>query len=194
MNVDAGVAFGTWEDETSRLIYRDAMPALLVGTDTSGLTLDLGGGNGLSRQWFANVVTVDSDPDKLPDVVADILTFAPNPGIYDRVLLRYVLHYLTDAQVRELMAHLASWHRGELTVIQFVNDDLEAKYGNSVNETKHFRTEGQLLALLDPWVPAHRVAVSYEVTADFYRNRLAHPNPTAHAETVVAYDCKVPTP
>lgn len=192
MNVDAGTRFGTWEDETSRLIYHDAMPALLCGTDTGGRTLDLGGGNGLSRRWFTDVTTVDADADKEPDVVADITTWHPGPWYpelgYTRVLLRYVLHYLNDAAVERLMYHVASWHTGELTVIQFVNDDLDAKYANSLNETKHFRTEAQLRALFGPWVPLHRVAVSYDVVPEFYRNRLGHPNPTGHPETVVAFN------
>lgn len=188
--VDAGPLFGHWADETSRLIYHDAMPALLSGTDTSGRVLDLGGGNGLARAWFPRLTTVDSDPTKAPDVLADICTYMPGTA-YHRVLLRYVLHYLPDDAVRALMAHLTKWHRGELTVIQFVNDDLDAKYANSVNETKWFRTEEQLLALLAPWQPVHRVAVEYDVTPDFYRNRLAHPSPTGHPERVVALNCKV---
>lgn len=191
MNPDHGSTFGSWDDETSRLIYHDAMPALLVATDTSGLVLDLGGGNGLAREFFPRVVTVDSNPTMGSDIVADAITYVPKRR-YDRVLVRYVLHYLDDAQARELFANVARWHGGPLTVIQFVNDDLEAKLANSVNETKHFRTEDQLVALFGPWKPVHRVAVEYDVTPDFYRNRLGHPNPTGHREKVVAYECEVP--
>lgn len=186
-NVDAGTDFGLWPDETSRLMYHAAMPALLVGTDRSGWTLDLGGGNGLSRQWFDLVVTVDSDAGKHPDVVANITTWKPLYPV-DRVLLRYVLHYLSDFDVCALMAHIASYHHGPLTVIQFVNDDLGAKLANSVNEDKWFRSEEELRDLLRPWQVQHRVAVEYEVVPEFYANRLGHPNPTGHRERVVAYD------
>lgn len=193
--VDAGTAFGTWPDATSRLIYHDAMPALLSGTYTTSPTVDLGGGNGLARQWFPHLTTVDSDEAKRPDVVADVLTWQPAPGRrYDRVLLRYVLHYLADAQVEALLRHVATWHDGELLVIQFVNDDLAAKRANSVNETKHFRTEAQLLALLAPWSPQRRLALDYVVEPEFYRNRLGHPNPTGHPERVVAYTCRKAQP
>src|SRR5690606_29386581 len=108
-------------------------------------TLDLGGGNGLSREWFDQVTTVDIDPTKAPDVEADILTYTP-PVPPTRVLMRYVLHYLTDSQVIDLLDHIAGYC-GELVVIQFVNDDLAAKQANSVNETKVFRTETHLRSL-----------------------------------------------
>lgn len=194
MNVDAGTEFGKWGDETSRLIYHDAMPALLTGVDTTARTLDLGGGNGLMREWFPNLTTVDRDVTKAPDVLTDIITYQPTET-YDRVLLRYVLHYLSDAQVALMLDRIARWHDGPLLVVQFVNDDVGAKYANSVNERKWFRTEWHLLSLLTrQWEVERRVAVEYDVTPEFYANRLAHPNPTGHRERAVAYDCKVSAP
>ncbi len=187
--IDSGTKFGTWPDETSRLIYHDAMPALLSGTDTRGHVLDLGGGNGLAHEWFPNIRTVDQDASKHPHIVADILTYIP-AAKYDRVLLRYVLHYLEDDDVIALMSHLNGWHHGELTIIQFVNDDMVAKLANSVNESKFFRTEAHLHSLLAPWEPFRRIAVSYYVSPDFYRYRLEHPAPTGHPETVVAWTCR----
>jgi hypothetical protein len=190
MATDQGTAFGTWSDRTSQLLYHDAMPALLSGIDREGRTLDLGGGNGLSRYWFEDVTTVDNDQRKQPDVLADMLGYAPTNVTYDRVLLRYVLHYLNDTEVRDLLTNIRRYHRGDLVVVQFVNDTdtLEAKYANSVNETKWFRTEWHLLTLLTQrWEVHQRIAVDYDVDPEFYRNRLGHPNPTGHPETVVAY-------
>lgn len=192
MNPDAGTAFGTWQDRTSRLLYADAMPALLSGVPRDGLTLDLGGANGLSRQWFNNVLTVDVDASKQPDVVADALTYTPDPPV-DRVLLRYVLHYLSDAKVRQLARHVATY-ADELVVVQFVNDDLRAKRANSVNETKHFRSEVMLLGLLRPWRVHQRIALAYDVDPQFYANRLGHPSPSGHPETVVGYLCRRTAP
>lgn len=195
-NVDAGTAFGLWDDETSRLMYRDAMPALLSGVNAKGKVLDLGGGNGLLRRWFDRLTTVDTDAAKQPDVLADITTYRPDVP-YNLVVLRYVLHYLPDSGVRRLLAHVATYHHGPLLVVQFVAPDeqaLRAKQANSVNETKWFRTEEQLRALLAPWEPVHRVAVEYDVVPEFYTNRLAHPAPTGHPERVVAYTCKVSAP
>jgi hypothetical protein len=186
--VDQGTRFGTWDDPTSRLIYHDAMPALLSGIDTGGRTLDLGGGNGLACESFEHVGTVDVDPDKNPDVLADILSYTP-PQVWDRVLLRYVLHYLDDDQVHALMMHIASYHHGPVVLIQFVNQDLDAKYANSVNELKWFRTEWHLRTLVEqpPWCVTQRLAVEYDVAPEFYANRLGAVDPTGHPETVVSY-------
>lgn len=189
-DVDQGQAFGSWGDPTSRLIYHDAMPALLSGVDRSGHVLDLGGGNGLAREWFPNLTTVDTDAAKGPDVVADALTYVP-PARPDLVLLRYVLHYLNGYDVVRLLRHVTTY-ADTLLVVQFVNDDLVAKRANSVNESKVFRTEMHLGQLVRPWWRlVRRIAVEYEVHPDFYRNRLGHPNPTAHAERVVSYYCEV---
>lgn len=191
VNVDQGARFGLWPDATSRLMYHDAMPALLSGVPTDQPTVDLGGANGLAREWFPNLVTVDTDASKEPDVVADARTWVPQgkPGL---VLLRYVLHYLSNPEAVDLLAHVVTYTR-HLLVIQFVNDDLEAKYANSVNERKWFRTELELRWLVSAsWAITRRVAVEYDVDPEFYRQRLLHPNPTGHRETVVAYTCEAP--
>jgi len=181
--VDQGRAFGTWPDATARLMYHDAIPALLNGVDTSGAVADYGGANGLLKAFIPHAVSVDIDPTKGPDVVDDIATHV---GAYDLVVIRFVLHYLTDAEVKALFAHLATFHRGRVLVIQFVNDDMAGKLANSVNETKHFRTEAGLMDLLGHWLVRDRKRLDYTVSAQFYRERLAHPNPTPHEEGMVA--------
>lgn len=194
-DVDQGLQFGTWSDNTSRLIYADAMGALLNGTNVEDRVLDLGGGNGLMAAWFHQVTTVDTDTAKEPDIVADLRSWEPGDTRgYDLVLFRYVLHYLTDVELVELFTyHLPEWWSGPVLVIQFVaphDEALRAKRANSVNETKWFRTEDQLAALLtvsDRWDITRRVAVEYHVDPDFYRNRLGATEPTGHPERVVAY-------
>lgn len=183
-DVDGGTAFGTWPDPTAQLIYHDVMPALLSGMPLDGRVVDLGGGNGLLKQWVPQALTVDVDATKAPDVVADILEWT---GYYDVGVLRYVLHYLDDAGVRRLMRHLHAYHHGKLLVIALANDvALAAKRANSVNETKWFRSEAHLLALMAPWVVVERRRFDYTVGAAFYRWRLGHPNPTAHPEAIVS--------
>jgi hypothetical protein len=191
MDVDQGTRFGSWTDPTSRLIYHDVMPVMLTGIDPRLQVLDLGGGNRLLQQWLPYSIAVDVDPSKEPDVVADVLTYTPRVAP-DLVVMRYLLHYLTDAQVVELLRHVDTYHDGPVLVIQFVNDgfDLELKRRNSINEVKHFRNEGHLLSLVGlggPRFLRRRVAVEYEVTAEFYRNRLGNPDGVTHNETVVSY-------
>lgn len=181
---DQGAAFGTWPDPTSRLLYADVMPVMLNGLDTGGLSVvDLGGGNGLLKQWIPQAVTVDVDQEKHPDVLADLLTWE---GLADLIVLRYVLHYLDDSQVTGLFAEMALWHPGQVLVIQFVNDDIPAKEANSVGETAWFRSESDLMALISPaWEVQSRKRVEYQVTREFYANRLGNPNGTAHEEAVI---------
>lgn len=189
MDVDQGTAFGTWTDRTSRLIYHDAMPALLSGIEHPERVLDLGGANGLSREWFPDALTVDVDRSKQPDIVADALVYTPLQAP-DLVLIRYVLHYLPDRSVRALLHHVASYHDGPVLLIQFVNDDLDAKLANSFNEgPRHFRSEVHLHGLVDqpPWQLVRRIALEYVVDPEFYTHRLGHPTGTAHLERVVSY-------
>ena len=184
MNIDQGTRFGRWEDETSRLMYFDAMPVLLSGIDTTGVVADYGGGNGLLKQWMPDAISIDTDASKQPDVVDNILT---HTGSYDLIVMRYLLHYLDVNQIDRLFRHLAEFHNGSILVIQFVNDDLKAKQANSVNESKTFFTESQLTGLLSRyWTVTPGNAIDYTVSAEFYRNRLNHPTPTAHRERLIA--------
>ena len=181
---DQGTAFGRWPNKTARLMYHDVMPLALNGIDTSGRVADLGGANGLMKEWIPHAIAVDYDASKLPDICEDI---SSHVGDYDLLILRYVLHYMKDGDVARLMSHIASYHKGRVLVIQFVNEDLEAKQRNSFGETKWFRNTADTLKLLGNG--GHRLAsikaVDYVVDADFYRERLKHPNPTSHKETIL---------
>lgn len=195
-NLDGGTMFGTWPDRTSRLMYHDAMPALLNGINTSApRVLDLGGANGLLREWFAGeVTTVDLEADHHPDVVADARKYVPTCA-QDLVVMRYLLHYLDNVGVLELLRHVAVWHHGTVVLIQFVNDDVALKYEASLGEPpRWYRTHRQLLDLIDrtPWRVQSKVTVGYEVDAEFYRNRLGSNNGLAHSETIVRLELAVP--
>lgn len=180
---DQGEAFGTWPNDTARLMYHDVMPLALNGIDTSGRVADLGGANGLMKQWIPHAVTVDYDESKGPDIVEDI---REHVGEYDLVTLRYVLHYMSDDEVRRLLYHIRGYHDGRILLIQFANDDLEAKRRNSVGETKWFRTTEETMRLVtEYWRVKSAKAVDFVVEAEFYRERLNHPNPTANHETIL---------
>ena len=184
-------AFGTWTDAASDLMYRGAMPYLLAGLPTAGPVVDLGGGNGLSRGFLPGrqITTVDIDPATGPDVVADALTYThPEPAA--TVLVRYLLHYLTDGQVRRLFANLARWHDGDVVVVQFANEDPSAKAVNSADTTdRRWRHPAELLHLLgnlDGWRRGARVnRLDYTVDPEFYTSRLGVPGRYPHAETLL---------
>lgn len=183
---DQGEGFGTWPDATSRIMYHDIMDLALGGVDTSGRVADYGGANGLLKQWIPNAISVDYDATKSPDICEDILGHV---GDYDLIVMRYVLHYMNDQTVIGLMRHIASFHDDRVLVIQFVNEDLVSKHANSIGEVKWFRDEQYLRTLLEnDWTVAARRAVDYRVDAEFYRNRLKHPNPSSHDERVVIYE------
>ena len=147
----------------------------------TGSVGDFGGGNGIIKEFIPLAVTVDNDATKCPDIVADILTYNK---YYDTVILRYVLHYLTDLEVLELLTTI---NAKQILVIQFVNENLGIKYKNSISETKYFRCKQQLQGLL----PKNNTKLLYEkeytVTKEFYVNRLQNVNGTEHQETLVAY-------
>lgn len=188
-NEDQGTAFGTWPDATSRLMYQDIMPLALSGIDTSGRVADFGGANGLLKQWIPHSISVDYDATKNPDICENVLD---HMGDYELVVMRYLLHYMPDSVVRTLFKRMGMWHSGRVLLIQFVNENVDDKIGNSLGEVKFFRTEAQLKRLLAPFGIVSRKAVEYRVEADFYRNRLQHPAPFAHDETVVIYEMVAP--
>lgn len=183
---DQGRSFGTWDNPTAQLMYHDIMEFALDGVDTSGRVADYGGANGLLKQWIPHSVSVDYDETKGPDIAEDI---AVHVGEYDLIVMRYVMHYMTDDQLQALFRHIASFHRGRLLIIQFVNDDLISKQANSIGETKYFRTDEDTRSLVSiDWVIQARRFHDYTVDADFYRQRLGHPNPSSHDERIVIYE------
>ena len=111
-------------------------------------------------------------------------------GKYDLIVIRYVLHYLTEEQRNELFEHLRTFHRGKpVLIIQFVNDgkDFEIKRKNSINETKYFLTTETLQETIKSFKTLKNDEISYIVTKDFYRNRLNNHNAEEHSETIHSF-------
>lgn len=182
---DQGEFFGRWNDPTSQYLYTDSTLIIkdnhLPKIPDNWLILDYGGGNGLLKECgFSNSLSIDSDPEKKPDICIDIFDFK---GRGDLAVIRYLLHYLTDKQVLLLMDQaMATCAR--IFIQQFVNEDLGVKYANSANETKYFRSKLHLMALL----PDHAKIVyehEYEVTPEFYKNRLGFDNGVPHSEIML---------
>lgn len=178
------------DDPVADLIYRGAMGYMLGGIKAGPAVLDLGGGDGMSREFLPGrqVVTVDSDPGAGADVTADITTYTPDTA-FDTVLLRYVLHYLPDPVVRHLFRQIADWHWGNVVVIQFANEDTGRKAANSADTPHRFwRTPGQVLSLLR-WLPQWRLGrvnrLDYTVTPEFYAGLLGTAGVSTHSETLL---------
>ena len=180
INVDNGVNFGLWNDETSDYLYRRSIRQILELVDIPSSVGDYGGGNGLIKLHIPHAVTIDIDSTKQPDILQDILQ---HTDCYDLGILRYVLHYLNDYEVLDLFNKMNCF---KILVIQFTNKDLKVKYHNSKNEFKYFRTQQQLEALL-PQTAKHIFQGEYKCTNDFYRNRLQLENSVSHLEQLNAY-------
>lgn len=187
VDVKDGAVFGTYPDATSQLIYRDAWPALLSGVPRTDSVLDLGGANGLSRLYFTGTVTtVDSDPASGADVIADVRDYTPDRA-HDRVLVRYVCHYLRDKDVVALLRLVRRYHDGPVHLIQFVGHPWEKRTASADRDIRWFRTEQHLMQLVTSsgYVLQRRIALQYHVEPEFYQNRLGVAAP-GHEETTVS--------
>jgi hypothetical protein len=194
-DLDNADQFGTWNDDTSRFMYDGAMPGLLAKLPFYPIVADYGGANGLMRKFFPGSIyqTIDIDASKNPSIVDDIVTHV---GQYDLIVLRYVLHYLTDKQIARMFDNIRSYHNGDVLVIQFVNDGEDLRHKREISRLvtedrqKIVRSTPELFALLHPFNILGVESVDYEVGADFYRNRLGITTPvSSHNERVYAVRC-----
>jgi len=181
---DKGTQFGKWNDKTSRFLYVDSMKEILEVIKVDGTVGDYGGANGNLKQFLPQSISIDIDESKNPDIVDNILT---HKGRYDWVIIRFVLHYLTDKEIIELFKTIPS---SNVMVIQFTNEDLKTKYSNSENEIKYFRTKTQLESLL-PKGTSSFYRKLYNCTKEFYKNRLGLDDGTEHIESINAYYIKL---
>jgi len=181
-DADQGVNFGTWDDPVSRLMYGHSTPIFLDMVDYSGSVYDLGGGNGLLKQYIPHSISVDIDQNKQPDVIQDIRQFSTK---CDLVVIRYVLHYFSDKDVVNLITHIKE-HAKKVMVIQFCNEGVHLKVKRQISkqsdERKYFRNSNHLFRLLSR--PIDIRSVSYTVTPVFYENRLKINVNCSHSETV----------
>jgi len=179
---DNGTNFGKWSDNTSKLMYYDSVKDILSKIDTKGKIADYGGANGILKEFIPNIISVDIDASKKPDILDNILT---HKGNYELIIIRFVLHYLNDYEILQLFENIKEYHKGKILIIQFTNEDLKSKYFNSKNEFKYFRTKVQLEKLLP--VFKHIYAIEYNCTREFYKNRLNIYNGIEHKEEINAY-------
>lgn len=177
---DQAEKFGKWNDEVSNFLYQTSTKEILSKISIPNLVADYGGANGNLKQFIPQSISIDIDSSKKPDILDNILTHSKK---YDLIVLRYVLHYLNDYEVIQLFENLKALN---VLIIQFENNDLKAKYYNSQNEFKYFRTSQQLQKLL-PINSKEIYSKEYELGQDFYINRLGKGNYKTHKEILKAY-------
>ncbi len=184
--IDRGKEFGMWTDPVSKFMYHDHFVHIYTkfNLDSYKSIEDIGGANGILRQFFEDkdYSTSDIDESKEPDFIGNIvnyngiMAFKWRGETYNRhyqnelIVIRYVLHYLSDEEVIKMFSNIKENHKGDILVVQFTNEagDLDIKLSNSINETKYFRTQEQLYALLQNFNIVLTDTQSFEVTAEFY--------------------------
>jgi hypothetical protein len=191
-NLDKGESFGLWNDKTSRLMYFDSVGVSLSGIDTSSMHVaDYGGANSILKQIIKckKYTCIDIDTTKQPDITDSILTHV---GQYDLIIVRYVLHYLSDNEIMQLISHIRSFHRGLVLIIQFCNEnrDLQIKWeiskqAETGGEQKYFRNKKHLSRLLKELHLINSIEVNYSVMPEFYQNRLGIKTDLSHTETIL---------
>jgi len=183
---DSGINFGKWNDPVSKLMYFDSTKDILSKIKIPKIVVDYGGANGILKKFIPDIISIDIDKSKNPDIIDNIIT---HKGKYDLIIIRFVLHYLNDYEVLQLFENIKKYHKGKVLIIQFCNDDLKNKYFNSKNEFKYFRTQSQLKALLPKCNKIY--STDYICTPEFYKNRLNINNTVEHIEIINAYEYNI---
>lgn len=182
-DLDQGKDFGTWGDKVSRLMYQDSNSMFNCVDFEDKRVADFGGGNGLLGKalGLSNYVVVDIDSNKkdTENFINDsILT---HKGEYDVIIIRYVLHYLSDDEVSTLIQNIKSFHKGELIILQFTNEgedlvkkrEVSATFEQPTDGKKYFRNLEDLNDLLSPLREDLdlRKQMTFTITEEFYNNR-----------------------
>lgn len=179
--LDGGKDFGSGDDPVSELMYRTSVPTLLKNVVVKGKQIaDYGGGNGIVGSFLAadSYTVIDTDKSKqgAENFICDDIT--THRGYYDLIICRYVLHYLTDKQIRRMFAQIIQNGTPEILLVQFVNQGFDLKVKREISaqyetgqEKKIFRNCRQLFDLLDDFHIENVDKIEYLVTSDFYRNR-----------------------
>lgn len=207
--IDQGEDFGKWTDPVSKFIYHDHFVGIFDKFDLQKYSKieDLGGSNGLLSKFFVDkeFSTTDIDESKNPDFIGNIVyyngiaEFRWRGMIFkqeyqsDLLIIRFVLHYMTDDEILTMFNNIKKNHKGDILVIQFSNEgnDMEIKRQNSINEVKIFRTPNELRQLFNDFEIKQVDTQIYQVTQEFYRNRLQNYEAKPHNETIHTYLLKI---
>jgi hypothetical protein len=201
LNIDKN--FGNWTDPVSKFMYLDHFSRIYKDERYRLARYrrieDLGGANGKLKTFFgSSLTTVDIDETNNPDFLGNIINYNGFTEFRwrgerrqikiesDLIIIRYVLHYLTDDEIRKMFQNLKLHHKGDILIVQFTNEgeDMNIKKQNSINEIKYFRTEDELTSLISEFEVIATDTESFTVTSEFYRNRLQNYKALPHQEQI----------
>jgi len=184
---DNGKMFGKWKDEVSILLYEDInkhISKYVKKIDTVG---DYGGANGLLGKSLKckKYTVIDYDESKKDNnnfINDNIIT---HKGEYDTVVLKLVLHYLKDIEIKRMLENIKAKN---IIIVQFVNSGIDLKIKQEISKDsnekkKYFRTKTELLNILYDFKEVDKF--DYIVTSDFYKNRLQIDTYLQHKETLL---------
>jgi len=100
------------ETETHWRLYWNQMSLIFDDIKPNERILEIGKGNGFTSNYLKskkiNVVTMDIDNDKKPDIVADILTHDWGGNIYDRILAFEVFEHIPYCDFLQVLGKLST--------------------------------------------------------------------------------------
>jgi hypothetical protein len=202
---DQGESFGKWTDKVSRFMYHDHFASIYKNFALQKYVTieDLGGANGLLAEFFESqsFSTADIDESKNPDFIGNIINYNSKYKVKwrgqtleksyqsDLLIIRFVLHYMTDEEILLMFNNIQKHHKGDILIVQFTNEgpDMQIKRQNSINEVKIFRTSVELIDLLQGFDIIQQHCQSYNVTEEFYRNRLNNYDAQPHGEIINSF-------
>jgi hypothetical protein len=201
INIDEN--FGNWTDDVSRFMYERHFDRIFNDKrfDLARFNRieDFGGANGKLKAFFGNKLsTIDIDETNNPDFLGNVVNYNGYASFgwrgerryfkveSDLIIIRYVLHYLTDDEIKRMFQNIKSNHKGHILIVQFTNEgeDMEIKKQNSINEIKYFRTAQELSSLISSFEIVAADTESFTVTKEFYRNRLQNYEALPHQEQI----------
>jgi hypothetical protein len=201
LNIDKN--FGNWTDKVSKFMYEGHFDRIFndprFNLARFSRIEDFGGANGKLKTFFGDkLATIDIDETNDPDFLGNIINYNAYAEFRwrgeirlfkvesDLIIIRYVLHYLTDKEIKKMFQNIKSYHRGHILIVQFTNEgeDMNIKRQNSINETKYFRTAEELSVLINGFEVVARDTENFTVTSEFYRNRLQNFEALPHQEQI----------
>lgn len=184
---DSGSNFGKWSDNVSNILYNTANKIIASKILKNDVVADYGGANSLfkndvqCKEYFC--IDIDDTKKQIDNFInEDIIT---HKGSYDKVIIKLVMHYLTDRQIKEMLENIIA---KEVIICQFVNSKedilVKKKISNLSKESeKFFRNKKELLSIIGKCDIL--AEIDYICDREFYLNRLKLDTNLSHKETLL---------